>query len=140
MSAADDGPEVPVDVYVPLQEASRAYRASVASLRARARSGRLRAYKVPGPHGREWRVSLRSLASLGVLPRVPAQAGDSEGRVARLEAEVLELRARLAAERRRADRADQELGYALLQLGRLRSAEAAAGDRTLTGHASSGPA
>jgi hypothetical protein len=116
------GGDQPLDVFLPLHEAARAYDVSVGVLRARARSGGLRAYKVAGPHGREWRVSLRSMASAGLVPRVPAQgSGDDDHRVMELQAELAGVRRRLVAEQRRADQADQELGHAMLELGRLRS-------------------
>lgn len=121
MAGQHDTGDDPLDVFVPLHEAALAYDTSVSALRARARSGGLRAYKVTGPHGREWRVSVRSLESAGLQPRGPVTAAADE-RVAELEARLATVRRLLGAEQRRADRADQELGYALLELGRLRAA------------------
>lgn len=121
--AGRDGDDEPLDVFVPLHQAAQAYNVSVGALRSRARTGGLRAYKVAGAHGREWRVSLRSLQAIGFSRRVPADACDEErARVLELEAELAVARNLLAGERWRADRADQELGHALLEVGRLRSA------------------
>ena len=112
----------PLDVFVPLREAAQAYEVSVGALRVRARAGGVRAYKVAGPAGREWRVSLRSLEASGLALRVTARSPqDPHARVLQVEAEVAGLRRVLAGERRRADRADQELGHALLEGGRLRA-------------------
>ncbi len=122
----DDGtaPDPLLDVFVPLHEAAHTYDTTVAALRARARRGALRAYKVGGPHGREWRVSLRSLQTggYGLRPVAPSP----EARAQELEQQMSGLRRRLDHERRRADRADQELGLALLEAGRLRAALARA--------------
>lgn len=121
----------PLDVFVSLREASQAYDISVAALRSRIGFGELRAYKVAGRNGHEWRVSLRSLKAAGYAPRLPAQTSRSDSaRVRELEAELAAVRRRAAAEQRRADRADQELGYALLELGRLRSSTSLPVDRT----------
>jgi len=115
--------EKPLDVFVSLHEAAQAYDTSAGALRARARAGGLRAYKVAGAHGREWRVSLRSLEAAGFATRVPVPpSGDDHPRVRELEAELTVLRRLLVAEKGRADRADQELGHALLEVGRFRSA------------------
>lgn len=121
----------PLDVFVPLREAAQAYDLSVGALRARARAGRVRGYKVEGPTGREWRVSLRSLEAAGLPPRASAPTSQHPHvRILALEEQVAVLRRLLAGERRRADRADQELGHALLEGGRLRSELSRAPDRT----------
>lgn len=116
--------DVPVspDAHLTLAEASRTYGVPVATLRSRARAGGLRAYKVDGAHGREWRVSARAIEAAGSVPRPTGSSADPRERVSELEAQVAALRHELAGERRRADRADQQLGHALLEGGRLRSA------------------
>ena len=58
------------------------------------------------------------------LRRRPVEVGteDRDPRIAALEAELATLRRVVVAERERADQADRELGYAMLECGRLRSA------------------
>ncbi|WP_340295167.1 hypothetical protein, partial [Aquipuribacter hungaricus] len=132
-AAASVDVPAPLDVHLTLAEASRTYAVPVAALRSRARAGGLRAYKVDGAHGREWRVSVRALEEAGFVVRPAGSSADE--RVSELEAQVAALRHELAGERRRADRADQQLGHALLEGGRLRSAleraQARAEDRTV---------
>ena len=110
-----------------LPEAARRYDVSLRTLRTRARSGRIAAYKVRGRWGHEWRVSERSLEASG-LPRraAPPEGAASRSRVAYLEEELGAVRRALSTERFRADRANRELGQAMLECGRLRSALAGA--------------
>jgi hypothetical protein len=110
-----------------LQEATRLYDVSLRTLRNRVRCGEIPAYKTRGPWGQEWRVNGRTLEA-AEFPRRPVVLGtdDDDPRVAALEQELATLRRVVVAERQRADRADSELGYAMLECGRLRSALAKA--------------
>ena len=110
-----------------LQEATRLYDVSLRTLRNRVRCGEIPAYKTRGPWGQEWRVNGRTLEACE-FPRRPVVLGtvDDDPRVTALEAELATLRRVVVAERERADRADSELGYAMLECGRLRSALAKA--------------
>lgn len=112
---------VPVDVS--LRDAADLFGVSPRTLARRLRLGELPGYKVRGPWGHEWRVSRESLDAYGYRRRpapVPAATGDP--RLAHLERELASLRRLLAAERLRADRVDRELGFAMLECGRLRGA------------------
>ena len=132
MSTLDDAVPPSVDDLdrdLSLKEAARLYDVSQQTLRNRVRFGRLPAYKTRGPWGHEWRINGRSLEAAGIARRPPTK-DDENPRVAALEAEVARLWRLVAAERNRADEADRELGYAMLQTGRLRSAL----DRALQHH------
>lgn len=109
-----------------LQEAARLYEVSLTTLRRRVRRGEVRASKVRGPWGPEWRVSRRALEDLGMRARPVLADGAEHPRIVELEREVASLRRVVAVERLRADRADQELGFAMLESGRLRAALARA--------------
>jgi hypothetical protein len=110
-----------------LQEATQLYEVSLRTLRNRVRCGEIPAYKTRGPWGQEWRVNGRTLEAAEYARR-PVVLGTDDGdpRVAALEEELATLRRVVVAERQRADRADGELGYAMLENGRLRSALAKA--------------
>jgi hypothetical protein len=110
-----------------LREATRLYDVSLRTLRNRLRCGWIPAYKTHGPWGQEWRVNGRTLEA-SEFARRPVELGTDDGdpRVAALEAELGRLRRIVVVERERADQADRELGYAMLECGRLRSALAKA--------------
>jgi hypothetical protein len=112
-----------------LREASEAYDVSPATLVRRVRAAQVAAYKVRGPWGREWRVSRRALEDAGYRLR-PEQALHrccADPQVASLERELARMRRVVAAEQRRVDLADRELGQLMLERGRLRSELARAG-------------
>ena len=129
MDSGKDGTDLVehLDRDLSLQEATRLYDVSLRALRNRVRCGEIPAYKTRGPWGQEWRVNGRTLEASG-LRRRPVELGmtDSDPRVAALEAELATLRRVVVAERERGDQADRELGYAMLECGRLRSALAKA--------------
>ncbi|WP_129337956.1 helix-turn-helix domain-containing protein [Cellulomonas endophytica] len=123
-----------------LTEAARVYDVPVTTLRRRVGRGEIPAYKVRGVRGYEWRLSRRALderaAADARTPRGPSAStasapdpGDDRpaGCHRVLEQELVALRRAAAAERHRADRADRELGHALLESGRMRSALEQAG-------------
>lgn len=116
-----------------LQEAARLYGVSAATLGRKARWGVVTAYKARGPWGWEWRVSRRSLEASGYRPRPADGAGPAgeadpprDPQVTELQRQIATLRRVVARERLRADRADRELGQAMLECGRLRRALARA--------------
>ena len=105
------------------REAGERYDLVVQSLVTRLRNGELAGFKVRGPHGREWRVSVNTLESFGFRPRPRRDDQPSvDPQVAELEATVRELRRKLAFERNRADAADRKLGEAAMTIGHLRAA------------------
>ncbi|GAA2726527.1 helix-turn-helix domain-containing protein [Cellulomonas aerilata] len=107
-----------------LRDAALLYAVALRTLRTRVRCGQIPGYKVRGIRGHEWRVSRDALdiSGLAARPAVTTAAGERPGRVAALELELELARLALRAESARADRADQELGFALLECGRLRAA------------------
>ncbi len=108
-----------------LQEAAQLYDVSLRTLGNRVRWGEIDAYKARGPWGQEWRVTRKALESFGYRRR-EAPEPTSDPRTAELERELAAARRAAAAERNRADEADRRLGAALLEVGRLRAALAAA--------------
>lgn len=108
-----------------LRDAARHYEVSVATLRRQVRSGQVPAYKVRGPWGQEWRVSHQAVGASGYAVR-PVEPDPEDPHVATLRRELGVLRRVVAVERNRADQADRELGQAMLECGRLRSALARA--------------
>lgn len=107
-----------------LREVAQMYAVSVATLRRQVRTGDIPAHKVRGPWGHEWRVSRRAVDAAGLAVRSvpPVDAAVEDPDVASLRREVAALRRTAASERNRADQADRELGWAMLESGRLRSA------------------
>jgi excisionase family DNA binding protein len=114
-----------------LQEAAELYEVPYKTLGLRVRYGEIEAYKARGPWGREWRVSREALEAFGYRPREVREPGAADQpddlRAQRLEKELAAAKRAAAAERNRASAADQRLGEALLECGRLRAALRAVG-------------
>ncbi len=111
-----------------LHEATRLYELSAATLGRRIRNGEIEAYKSEGANRGEWRVSVKALEAFGYRRRSePAPQDDipDSRTIRRLEREVAAARSEVAAQRRRAEQTDRELGEALMEVGRLRAALAA---------------
>ncbi len=98
-----------------LTEAAALFTVSCTTLRRLVKDGVIRAYKVEGARGREWRLSASAVEQAGYGLRSSDPAEDEGARP-----EVTRLAAALAAERARSSRLDGQLGYALLTIGRLR--------------------
>jgi hypothetical protein len=103
-----------------IRDAARLFDLSIGGLEGRLRRGEVAGEKVPGPHGREWRVSAAALDEFGFQRRSQEAAylPDSEG----LRAEIRRLAGIATYERRRADEANRGLGEAVLEIARLRAA------------------
>lgn len=113
---------------VSLRDAAHLYTVSTSTLARRLRLGELRGYKVRGPWGHEWRVDRDELEATGYGRRPAPELGTTaDPRLVPLRRELASLRRIVAAERLRADRADQELGFVMLECGRLRGALARSG-------------
>ncbi|MDP9397072.1 MAG: hypothetical protein M3P96_04265 [Actinomycetota bacterium] len=110
--------ELRPDDELSLHEVALHYDIPPALLRRWLRSGRLWGYKVPGRHGDEWRVLVGTLHEAGHAPR--PRAGETDPQVAELRRALHALADILLAERRRADETDRRLGWAHLEIGRLR--------------------
>jgi hypothetical protein len=106
-----------------LREAAVLYPIALRTLRTKVSRGEIPGYPVMGLRGRERRVPRPTLDNLGLRPR-PCGPKVSAPQVstAELERELAQAQRMARMERNRAGEADRELGYALLQCGRLRAA------------------
>lgn len=103
-----------------LAEAARLFEVSVGTLRRLIGADALPAHRVSGVRGREWRVSTSTLEQSGYARRTTIDLTD-EG------SELRRLSEALRFERNKVAQLDNELGYALLTIGRLRAKLQAAG-------------
>ncbi len=96
-------------------EAVAAFDLSEATLRRLLAAGTLAARKVKGVRGREWRIPASALEAAGYTRRSTVTEVELVP-----QAEVRRLQEALAAQRARASQLDNQIGYALLTIGRLR--------------------
>lgn len=109
-----------------LREAAANYPIALRTLRTKVSRGEIRGYKVRGLRGREWRVTLRALEDVGLQPRSGRPEGTAhQGLAPAAERELAEAWRIARIERSRAAAADRELGYALMETGRLKAVVAA---------------
>ncbi len=117
-----------VTAHFSLRDAARLYDLSLSTLGRRIRNGEIEAFKSEGADRGEWRVTAKALEAFGYQRRPePAPKDDTYDprTIRKLERELAATRREAEAQRRRADRADRELGEALMEAARLRAALAA---------------
>jgi hypothetical protein len=105
-----------------LREAAALYPIAVRTLRTKVGRGEIGGYKVRGLRGSEWRVTRTALEASGLRPLSHGpDATAPEGPTAAVQRELAEAWRIVRMERNRAAAADRELGYVLMECGRLRA-------------------